>query len=126
MKLVVLCHSHTLANELINYLAKMQSNLDIKNIINVSGLKDNGIGTNPIYIQEQLRKSNDKDFIIVCDLGSALLSAVVVKESNDDLNIAIAKGPFLETAFVISSLLNAQLPFEEYISMINEPFIKEI
>lgn len=124
MKLVLVSHDYLFAKNTIKYLKNMIPNLDLSNIINASGLDQKEIGTDALFIQKSIDENEDQDFIIVCDLGSAVLSSKLARDLTQK-QVYIAKTPFVETSFAIASLLNAQLNIDEYIEICHSNFNKE-
>lgn len=93
--LVVVSHSETAANGIVEVAAEMATDVRIEP---VGGDGSGGIGTVPDDIQDALVAADDGNGVVVLvDLGSAVMNAEVAIEMSD-IEAAIADGPVLEGA----------------------------
>ena len=122
MTIILVSHSKKLAEALKNFLIGM---LDIKKEdklkILVSGNNpDGGFGTNGEELETLITNSQDNDILIICDLGSAILSALSVKENFANKNIVVSKGSFVEGAFAAVSLAKYGNDFKSVVNAAEE------
>lgn len=93
--LVVVSHSETAANGIVEVAAEMVGDVRIEP---VGGDGSGGIGTVPDDIEDALEAADDGDGVVVLvDLGSAVMNAELAIEMSD-VAATIADGPVLEGA----------------------------
>lgn len=93
--LVVVSHSETAANGIVEIASEMASDVRIEP---VGGDGSGGIGTVPDAIDDALVAANDGNGVVVLvDLGSAVMNAEMAIEMSD-VEAVIADGPVLEGA----------------------------
>lgn len=107
--LVVVSHSETAANGIVEVAAEMASDVRIEP---VGGDGSGGIGTVPDAINDALVAADDGNGVVVLvDLGSAVMNAEMAIEMSD-VEAVIADGPVLEgtvNAAVAATSPNATL-----------------
>ena len=123
MKIVLVSHMQELANSVKKYLLKMIPNLSKDKIIAIGGDVDGGLGTDTKRIAEAISKDNE-DTLIMCDLGSALMSATAATSLVDNKTY-ISSGSFVEGSFAASTLMTAGIKFSNVIKASEEIVYKD-
>jgi len=99
--LVLASHSRDLADGLAQLAAQMAAGVAI---VDAGGTDDGGIGTSFERIAEAVAEADSGDGVVVlCDLGSAVMTAELVVETLDDearLRVRLVDAPFVEGAVV--------------------------
>ena len=99
--LVIVSHSWKIAEGVVDLAAQMAQGFE--GIIAAGGLEDGEIGTDATRILAAIEEVNTGDgVLILCDLGSAIMSAETAIELLDDpdANVRIADAPLVEGAIV--------------------------
>ncbi|PAF55429.1 PTS-dependent dihydroxyacetone kinase phosphotransferase subunit DhaM [Mycoplasmopsis agassizii] len=124
MHLVIVTHSYSFTEHIIKYLKAMIPDLDLAYVHNASGLDETIIGTSPMRILDTINEVSDQEIILAADLGSSMINSALAQEMIDDKKIHLVKGPFLESLFSVSSLLNSGIEFNEMIKICDEIAVK--
>jgi|GEM_PF-545490 len=123
MKIVLVSHSKDFSINTKEYLLDMIPNLNAGKIIPVGGDVDGGIGTDTQNIINAIT-SNHEDTLIICDLGSSILSAIaattIVKNKTH-----ISSGSFIEGSFAAATLMAAGISFKGVIKAAEETVFKK-
>jgi dihydroxyacetone kinase phosphotransfer subunit len=99
--LVIVSHSCKIAEGVVDLAAQMAPGYD--GIRAAGGLEDGEIGTDATRIMEAIEEVDSGDgVLILCDLGSAIMSAETAIELMEDsgIEIRIADAPIVEGAIV--------------------------
>lgn len=124
MKIILVSHSEQLGLSTKKYLLEMIPDLD-KSIIELAcGTFDSRIGTDfqkIIDIVEKNKKCND--FILICDLGSAILSAQAAQALTTK-RLHISTGSFIEGAFACAIAIKSNASFEFAVQAAEEQISK--
>ncbi len=103
--IVVVSHSSDLAHGLAD-LAGQVAGPDVS-IEPAGGLPDGGLGTDDERVREAIKRADRGDGVVVlCDLGSAILTVRHVLERSSNGHVVLADAPLVEgavTAAVVSS-----------------------
>jgi PTS hybrid protein len=103
--IVVVSHSSDLAHGLAD-LAGQVAGPDVR-IEPAGGLPDGGLGTDDDQVREAIKRADGGDGVVVlCDLGSAILTVRHVLERSSNGHVVLADAPLVEgavTAAVVSS-----------------------
>jgi phosphoenolpyruvate---glycerone phosphotransferase subunit DhaM len=103
--IVVVSHSSDLARGLAD-LAGQVAGPDV-HIEPAGGLPDGGLGTDDERVREAIKRADRGDGVVVlCDLGSAILTVRHVLERSSNGHVVLADAPLVEgavTAAVVSS-----------------------
>ena len=103
--IVVVSHSSDLARGLAD-LAGQVAGPDVQ-IEPAGGLPDGGLGTYDDRVREAIKRADRGDGVVVlCDLGSAILTVRHVLERSSNGHVVLADAPLVEgavTAAVVSS-----------------------
>jgi phosphoenolpyruvate---glycerone phosphotransferase subunit DhaM len=103
--IVVVSHSSDLARGLAD-LAGQVAGPDV-HIEPAGGLPDGGLGTDDERVREAIKRADGGDGVVVlCDLGSAILTVRHVLERSSNGHVVLADAPLVEgavTAAVVSS-----------------------
>jgi phosphoenolpyruvate---glycerone phosphotransferase subunit DhaM len=103
--IVVVSHSSDLAHGLAD-LAGQVAGPDV-HIEPAGGLPDGGLGTDDERVREAIKRADRGDGVVVlCDLGSAILTVRHVLERSSNGHVVLADAPLVEgavTAAVVSS-----------------------
>jgi PTS hybrid protein len=103
--IVVVSHSSDLARGLAD-LAGQVAGPDVS-IEHAGGLPDGGLGTDDARVREAIKRADRGDGVVVlCDLGSAILTVRHVLERSSNGHVVLADAPLVEgavTAAVVSS-----------------------
>lgn len=103
--IVVVSHSSDLARGLVD-LAGQVAGPDVR-IEPAGGLPDGGLGTDDDRVREAIKRADRGDGVVVlCDLGSAILTVRHVLERSSNGHVVLADAPLVEgavTAAVVSS-----------------------
>jgi PTS hybrid protein len=103
--IVVVSHSSELARGLAD-LAGQVAGPDVS-IEHAGGLPDGGLGTDDERVREAIKRADRGDGVVVlCDLGSAILTVRHVLERSSNGHVVLADAPLVEgavTAAVVSS-----------------------
>ena len=103
--IVVVSHSSDLARGLVD-LAGQVAGPDVR-IEPAGGLPDGGLGTDDDRVREAIKRADGGDGVVVlCDLGSAILTVRHVLERGSNGHVVLADAPLVEgavTAAVVSS-----------------------
>ena len=103
--IVVVSHSSDLARGLAD-LAGQVAGPDVS-IEPAGGLPDGGLGTDDDRVREAIKRADRGDGVVVlCDLGSAILTVRHVLERSSNGHVVLADAPLVEgavTAAVVSS-----------------------
>ncbi len=103
--IVVVSHSSDLARGLVD-LAAQVAGPDVR-IEPAGGLPDGGLGTDDDRVREAIKRADGGDGVVVlCDLGSAILTVRHVLERSSNGHVVLADAPLVEgavTAAVVSS-----------------------
>ena len=103
--IVVVSHSSDLARGLAD-LAGQVAGPDVR-IEPAGGLPDGGLGTDDERVREAIKRADRGDGVVVlCDLGSAILTVRHVLERTSNGHVVLADAPLVEgavTAAVVSS-----------------------
>jgi phosphoenolpyruvate---glycerone phosphotransferase subunit DhaM len=103
--IVVVSHSSDLAQGLVD-LAGQVAGPDVR-IEPAGGLPDGGLGTDDDRVREAIKRADGGDGVVVlCDLGSAILTVRHVLERSSNGHVVLADAPLVEgavTAAVVSS-----------------------
>ena len=103
--IVVVSHSSDLARGLAD-LAGQVAGPDVS-IEPAGGLPDGGLGTDDERVREAIKRADRGDGVVVlCDLGSAILTVRHVLERSSNGHVVLADAPLVEgavTAAVVSS-----------------------
>jgi PTS hybrid protein len=103
--IVVVSHSSDLARGLAD-LAGQVAGPDV-HIEAAGGLPDGGLGTDDERVREAIKRAERGDGVVVlCDLGSAILTVRHVLERSSNGHVVLADAPLVEgavTAAVVSS-----------------------
>lgn len=103
--IVVVSHSSDLARGLAD-LAGQVAGPDVS-IEPAGGLPDGGLGTDDGRVREAIKRADRGDGVVVlCDLGSAILTVRHVLERSSNGHVVLADAPLVEgavTAAVVSS-----------------------
>ena len=103
--IVVVSHSSDLARGLVD-LAGQVAGPDVR-IEPAGGLPDGGLGTDDDRVREAIKRADGGDGVVVlCDLGSAILTVRHVLERSSNGHVVLADAPLVEgavTAAVVSS-----------------------
>ena len=103
--IVVVSHSSDLAHGLAD-LASQVAGPDVS-IEPAGGLPDGGLGTDDERVREAIKRADRGDGVVVlCDLGSAILTVRHVLERSSNGHVVLADAPLVEgavTAAVVSS-----------------------
>ena len=103
--IVVVSHSSDLARGLAD-LAGQVAGPDVR-IEPAGGLPDGGLGTDDDRVREAIKRADGGDGVVVlCDLGSAILTVRHVLERSSNGHVVLADAPLVEgavTAAVVSS-----------------------
>jgi PTS hybrid protein len=103
--IVVVSHSSDLARGLAD-LAGQVAGPDVS-IEHAGGLPDGGLGTDDERVREAIKRADRGDGVVVlCDLGSAILTVRHVLERSSNGHVVLADAPLVEgavTAAVVSS-----------------------
>ena len=103
--IVVVSHSSDLARGLAD-LAGQVAGPDVS-IEPAGGLPDGSLGTDDDRVREAIKRADRGDGVVVlCDLGSAILTVRHVLERSSNGNVVLADAPLVEgavTAAVVSS-----------------------
>ena len=103
--IVVVSHSSDLAHGLAD-LAGQVAGPDVS-IEPAGGLPDGGLGTDDGRVREAIKRADRGDGVVVlCDLGSAILTVRHVLERSSNGHVVLADAPLVEgavTAAVVSS-----------------------
>lgn len=101
---VLISHSRALADALVEYTHVMAPDAPV---VSAGGLPDGSFGTSYKRIEAAIDKVATPDGVVVLmDLGSAVLTAKMVVEDMDDVNVRLADCPFVEGA--IEATIRAQ------------------
>ena len=103
--LVVVSHSAKIAEGVVDLAAQMAADV---HIVAAGGTDDGGIGTSFEKVQQGLSEADSGDGVLVlCDLGSAVMTAETAIEFVDDPSAAaIADAPLVEGA--VAAAVSAQ------------------
>ncbi len=123
MKLILVSHVEEFAKSTKKYILKMVKNSKKEKILAVGGDIDGGIGTDYKKIIEAI-KSDKEDTLIICDLGSAILSSEAAI-SMVNTRVHISNGSFVEGAFSAATLMFADATFENVILAAEEKIFKK-
>lgn len=99
--LVIVSHSRKIAEGVVELAAQMAPGL--KGIRAAGGMEDGEIGTDAMRILSAIREADSGDgVLILCDLGSAVMSAETAVELLDDpeIPVRIADAPLVEGAVI--------------------------
>lgn len=99
--LVIVSHSAKIAEGVVDLAAQMAAGYD--GIKAAGGLDDGEIGTDAMRIMTAVEEVNSGDgVLILCDLGSAIMSAETAIEllEDQDIQVKIADAPIVEGAIV--------------------------
>jgi phosphoenolpyruvate---glycerone phosphotransferase subunit DhaM len=103
--IVVVSHRSDLARGLVD-LAGQVAGPDVR-IEPAGGLPDGGLGTDDDRVREAIKRADGGDGVVVlCDLGSAILTVRHVLERSSNGHVVLADAPLVEgavTAAVVSS-----------------------
>jgi PTS hybrid protein len=103
--IVVVSHSSDLAHGLAD-LAGQVAGPDVR-IEPAGGLPDGSLGTDDDRVREAIKRADGGDGVVVlCDLGSAILTVRHVLERSSNGHVVLADAPLVEgavTAAVVSS-----------------------
>ncbi len=103
--IVVVSHSSDLARGLVD-LAAQVAGPDVR-IESAGVLPDGGLGTDDDRVREAIKRADGGDGVVVlCDLGSAILTVRHVLERSSNGHVVLADAPLVEgavTAAVVSS-----------------------
>lgn len=118
--LVIVSHSYRLGEEIINFAKELRSH-DFP-LINASGLDEDILGTNPLRITEAIKEAdNGQGVIILCDLGSAVMSSeMAIEMMGSPENVVIADAPIVEGAIVGASVNSPGVNLSSIISDLME------
>ena len=97
--LVIVSHSKKIAEGICDLSREMAR--EHERIIPAGGLDDGSIGTDALKILDAVKSADDGDgVVILCDLGSAIMSAeTAIELLNDEdskIKVAIADAPIVE------------------------------
>lgn len=99
--LVIVSHSWKIAEGVVDLASQMARGFE--GIRAAGGMEDGEIGTDAVRIMEAVEAVNTGDgVLILCDLGSAIMSAEAAIEMLEDsgIQIKIADAPIVEGAIV--------------------------
>ena len=95
--LVIVSHSCKIAEGVVDLAAQMAPGYD--GIRAAGGLEDGEIGTDATRIMEAIEEVDSGDgVLILCDLGSAIMTTEMVLESFEGVTIKMADAPLVEGA----------------------------
>ena len=119
--LVIVSHSNKIAEGVVD-LAKQVAPAN-EGIRAAGGLEDGEIGTDPTRIMAALEEADSGDgVVLLCDLGSAIMSAETAIELLEDsgINIRIADAPLVEGAIMAAVQASMGSSMDEIIKAAEE------
>lgn len=100
----LISHSKKITDGLKEMIEEMTGTLDDIKIISAGGTEDGRLGTNPVFIYEQIQEYQQADqFYLFADIGSAVMSVDTVLDMLDDElkdKCVYLDAPLVEGAFV--------------------------
>ncbi len=118
MKIILVSHVKEYAEATKEYILKMVANSNKKQILTAAGDTSGGVGTDFQKILTEIEKDKE-DTLIICDLGSAVLSSVAASEMTSN-KVHISTGSFTEGAFAAATLMFAGAKFKDAITAAEE------
>ena len=102
--ILLVSHSKKITDGLKEMIEEMTGTHEHIKIISAGGTEDGRLGTNPIFIFEQIEANQDADnFYLFADIGSAVMSIDTVLDMLDDqlkAKCVYIDAPLVEGAFV--------------------------
>ena len=115
---VVVSHSEKLAEGVIHF-----TKMSAPNALTAyaGGLEDGSYGTSYDRILEAIQSVYSEDgVVILCDLGSSVMTTEMVLEMNDFHKVQLIGCPLVEGAFQATISSENGLTFEEIVDQLNE------
>jgi len=110
--IVVVSHSSDLARGLAE-LAGQVAGPDVR-IEPAGGLPDGALGTDDTQVREAIKRADGGDGVVVlCDLGSAILTVRHVLERSSNGHVVLADAPLVEGAVTAAVVSSAGSPLED-------------
>jgi dihydroxyacetone kinase phosphotransfer subunit len=110
--IVVVSHSSDLARGLAD-LAGQVAGPDVS-IEPAGGLPDGGLGTDDDRVREAIKRADRGDGVVVlCDLGSAILTVRHVLERSSNGHVVLADAPLVEGAVTAAVVSSAGSPLQD-------------
>jgi phosphoenolpyruvate---glycerone phosphotransferase subunit DhaM len=110
--IVVVSHSSDLARGLAE-LAGQVAGPDVR-IEPAGGLPDGALGTDDTQVREAIKRADGGDGVVVlCDLGSAILTVRHVLERRSNGHVVLADAPLVEGAVTAAVVSSAGSPLED-------------
>lgn len=107
--IVIVSHSAKLAEGVVDLVKMLAAEVPV---VAAGGLEDGSFGTSFDKITEAVNAVySPEGVILLCDMGSALLTAEMVLEALPDLRLHLARSPLVEGALVagMASIANQDL-----------------
>ncbi len=103
--IILVSHSKKITDGLKEMIEEMTGKYDHISIVSAGGTDDGRIGTNPIYVKEQIEAHSEAESIFLfADIGSAVLSIESAMELLEDESLrdkcVYIDAPLVEGAFV--------------------------
>lgn len=110
--IVLVSHSPELAAGL-TLLAGQMAGPDV-HIEPAGGDQDGGLGTSDALVRAAIEKADQGDGVLVlCDLGSAILTVREVLDGNGDDHVRLVDAPFVEGAVAAAVIASSGAPLDE-------------
>ncbi len=108
---VLVSHSPALAAAVADYVRAMAPDAPVAV---AGGTEDGGFGTSYVLIEDAIASVVEPDgAVVLCDMGSAVMTAKMVLEDLDDDRVHLADCPFVEGAVECTVKARSGAPAEE-------------
>ncbi|MDK2780883.1 MAG: phosphoenolpyruvate---glycerone phosphotransferase subunit DhaM [Trichococcus sp.] len=118
--ILLVSHVTELADGLARLLKQVAQDITVKA---VGGAVDGGIGTSFDKVMAALEEMEEPDVLAFYDLGSAKMNLKLVSEMTDK-KLIICDAAFVEGAYLVAALLQADTPFEKIREQLQELYVK--